>query len=212
MGQSTRRLFVIALAVLSLAGCNKIAAMTGSHGAVTADDMSLGNPNAKVTVIEYASVACPFCAHFNNDIFPAFKAKYIDTGRIHYVFREMLVGNSDEMTTAAAGFLMARCAGKDKYFSVVDAIFRGQEAMFKSGDVKGALLAIAQSTGMTEAQFNACINDEAALKALNDRVQTYTTRDGIDSTPSFVINGKKLVGVPSMATLDKAIADAQSAT
>src|ERR1700744_5268888 len=126
MGQSTRRLFVIALAILSLAGCNKIAAMTGSQGAVTADDMSLGNPNAKVTVIEYASVACPHCARFNNDVFPAFKAKYIDTGKIHYVFREMLVGGDAEMQMAAAGFLMARCAGKDKYFSVVDAIFHGQ--------------------------------------------------------------------------------------
>src|SRR5580698_5449528 len=129
MGHSSRRLFVIALAVLSLAGCNKIAAMTGSHGAVTSDDMSLGDPNAKVTVIEYASVACPFCAHFNNTVFPSFKAKYIDSKKIHYVFREMLVGNDAEMTTAAAGFLMARCAGKDKYFTVVDTIFHDQEQM-----------------------------------------------------------------------------------
>ena len=207
MIQSSRRLFVIALAVFSLAGCDKL---FHQSGAVTSDDMSLGNPAAKVTVIEYASVACPFCAHFNNDIYPAFKAKYIDTNKIHYVFREMLVGDSDEMTTAAAGFLIARCAGKDKYFSVVDAIFHGQEAMFKSGDVRGALLAIAQSAGLTPDQFNTCINDEAALKALNDRVQTYTSRDGIDSTPTFVINGKKLVGVPSMASLDAAIAAAQA--
>jgi len=202
-----RRIALLVLP-LALAGCDRFA----KTSTVTADDMSMGSPTAKVTMIEYASVACPHCAKFNNEVFPAFKTQFIDTGKVHYVFREMLVGNSDEMTTAAAGFLMARCAGKDKYFSVVDAIFRGQEAMFKSGDVKDALLAIGESTGMTEAQFNTCINDEAALKALNDRVQTYTTRDGIDSTPSFVINGKKLVGVPSMATLDKAIADAQSAS
>ena len=209
MIQSSRRLFVIALAVFSLAGCDKL---FHQGGAVTSDDMSLGNPAAKVTVIEYASVACPFCAHFNNDLYPAFKAKYIDTNKIHYVFREMLVGDSDEMTMAAAGFLLARCAGKDKYFSVVDAIFHGQDAMVKSGDVRGGLLAIAQSAGLTPDQFNTCINDEAALKALNDRVQTYTSRDGIDSTPTFVVNGKKLVGVPTLASLDAAIAAAQTAS
>jgi len=209
MGQSTRRLFVIALAVLSLAGCNKIAAMTGSQGAVTADDMGLGNPSAKVTVIEYASATCPHCARFNNEVFPGFKAKYIDTGRIHYVFREFLTPPPE---VAAAAFLTARCAGKDKYFSVLDAVFKGQAQMFQSGDIKGSLLNIAESAGLTEPQFNACISDDTALKALNDRVQRYIDKDGIDSTPTFVINGKKLVGEQTEATLDKAIADAQSAT
>jgi protein-disulfide isomerase len=209
MGQSSRRLFVIALAVLSLAGCDKIAAMTGSKGAVTADDMTLGNPKAKVTVIEYASATCPHCARFNNDVFPGFRAKYIDTGRIHYVFREFLTPPPE---VAAAAFLVARCAGKDKYFSVLDAVFKGQTQMFQSGDIKGTLLGIAQSAGLTEAQFNACINDTAALKALNDRVQRYIDKDGIDSTPTFVINGKKLVGEQTEASLDKAIAAAQSAS
>ena len=208
MGHSSRRLFVIALAVLSLAGCNKIAAMTGSQGAVTADDMSLGNATAKVTVVEYASVACPHCARFNNEVFPGFKAKYIDTGRIHYVFREFLTPPPE---VAAAAFLTARCAGKDKYFSVLDAVFKGQTAMFQSGDPKGSLLSIAQSAGLTEAQFNACINDNTALTALNNRVQSYIDKDGIDSTPTFVINGKKLLGEQSEATLDKSIADAQAA-
>ncbi|HEY5007167.1 MAG TPA: thioredoxin domain-containing protein, partial [Caulobacteraceae bacterium] len=166
MGHSSRSLFVIALAVLSLAGCNKIAAMTGSQGAVTADDMSLGNAASKVTVIEYASATCPHCARFNNEVFPGFKAKYIDTGRIHYVFREFLTPPPE---VAAAAFLTARCAGKDKYFSVLDAVFKAQTQMFTSGDIKGTLLGIAQSAGLTEAQFNACINDNAALTALNNR-------------------------------------------
>ena len=78
---------VIAALAFALAACGRFGQNT-----VTADDMSLGNPAAKVTVIEYASVACPHCAAFNNDVFPAFKAQYIDTGKIHYVFREMLVG------------------------------------------------------------------------------------------------------------------------
>src|SRR5277367_1630408 len=101
------------------------------------DDMSLGNASAKVTVIEYASASCPHCAEFNNDVFPAFKAKYIDSGKIHYVFREFL---TPPVPVAASGFLIARCAGKDKYFSVLDAIYHGQEAMYQSGDYHGALL------------------------------------------------------------------------
>ena len=207
MPKSSRRLVRIAaaaLATLAVAGCQK------GGGAVTSDDMSMGNPNAKVTVIEYASVACPFCARFNNEVFPAFKAKYIDTGKIHYVFREMLVGDDNEMAMAAAGFLMARCAGKDKYFSVVDAIFHGQQAIVQSGDVRGGLQRIGEAAGLSDAQFNSCINDDNALKALNQRVQTYTTQDGIDSTPTFVINGKKLVGEPTLASLDAAVAAAQA--
>jgi protein-disulfide isomerase len=205
MRLSSRSLFVVALCTLVLAACGK------KTDPVTADDKTLGNPAAMVTVIEYASVACPHCAKFNNEVFPAFKAKYIDTNKIHYVFREMLVGSEAETSTAAAGFLMARCAGKDKYFSVVDAIFHAQADMFASGDVRGSLLRIAQSAGLTEAQFNACINDDAALKALNDRVQNYVNKDGVDSTPTFVVNGKRLVGDQTLAQLDTAIAAAQTA-
>jgi protein-disulfide isomerase len=188
-----------------------LAACGAKPTAVTSDDMSLGNPNAKVTMIEYASVACPHCAAFNNDVFPAFRAQFIDTGKVHYVFREMLVGGDAEVSMAAAGFLTARCAGKDKYFSVVDAIFRNQMQMFTSGDIRGGLLRIAQSAGMTEAQFTACISDEKAIKALNARVEMYTKRYGINSTPTFVINGKKLQGEQTLAALTTAVNDALAA-
>ena len=205
MRRTIRPILVIALS-LTLAACG----MFGNKSAVTSDDMNLGDPSAKVTVVEYASVACPHCARFNNEVFPSFKAKYIDTNKIHYVFREMLVGDSAEVTTAAAGFLLARCAGKDKYFSVVDAIFRDQEQMFKSGDVRGTLQQIAQAAGIGPDQFNSCINDDTALKALNDRVQRYENDDHIEATPTFVINGKKLEGEQTLSTLDTAIAAAQN--
>ena len=195
----SRQLLVAALLMLGLAACSK------PIGAVTDEDMSLGNPQAKVTVIEYASASCPHCARFNNDVFPAFKAKYIDTGKIHYVFREFL---TPPVEVAAAGFLTARCAGKDKYFSVLDAIFRGQQAMFESGDYRGGLLRIGQSAGMTEAQFNACVSDDAALKALNDRVTKYE-QAGIHSTPTFVVNGESLTGEQTLASMDAAIAAAK---
>jgi protein-disulfide isomerase len=152
-------------------------------------------------------VGCPHCAAFNNDVFPAFKAKYIDTGKVHYVFHEMLVGSGAELSMAAAGFLLARCAGKDKYFPVVDQIFHEQTAMFQSGDIRTPLLRIAQSTGMSEQQFVACVGDQTALKALNDRVEQ-AGKAGIDETPTFIINGDKLLGEQTLAQLDKAVADA----
>jgi protein-disulfide isomerase len=192
----SRRLAVAALVALSLAACQK------SGGAAASGDMALGNPNAKVTVIEYASASCPHCARFNNEIFPEFRKKYVDTGKVHYVFREFL---TPPVEVAAAGFLLSRCAGKDKYFDVLDAIYRGQEQMFTSGDYRGTLLRIAQSFGMSEDQFTKCITDEKALKALNERVQSAMDKDKIQATPTFVINGKKFEGEQSMAQLDAAI-------
>ena len=200
------RLLAAAACVMALAACSKSATTVGAAGP---EDMSMGNPNAKVLVAEYASVACPHCAAFNNDVFPAFKAKYIDTGRVHYVLHEMLVGGQAEVTMAAAGFLVARCAGKDKYFPVVDEIFRAQKAIFDSGDLRGGLLRIAESTGMSEPQFTACIGDQAQLKALNARVEKAGKNDGVDSTPTFIINGTKLVGEQTLAELDKAVAAAE---
>ena len=202
MARFSRRLALIAASLAVLAACSK-----SNVGAPRPEDMTMGNPNAKVLVAEYASVACPHCAAFNNDIFPAFKAKYIDTGKVHYVLHEMLVGGQSEQALAAAGFLLARCAGKDKYFPVVDEIFHAQKSIFDSGDLRGGLLRIALSTGMTEQQFNTCIGDQAALKALDARVQA-ASKDGVDSTPTFIINGNKMVGEQTLADLDKAIAAA----
>ncbi|MCE2820446.1 MAG: DsbA family protein [Phenylobacterium sp.] len=143
---------------------------------------------------------------FNNEVFPAFKAKYIDTGKVHYTLKEFLTPPNE---LAVAGFLTARCAGKDRYFTVLDAIFRSQQEIFQTGDMRGVLLRIAQSAGLTEAQFNACITDEAALKALNDRVERAVKQDGVKGTPAFFINGKSIgSGEISLEALEKAVADA----
>ena len=201
MPNFNRRLLVVAaLGALALAGCSKGA------GTVDTADMTLGDPNAKVKMVEYASLTCSHCGTFINDVFPAFKAKYIDTGKVHYTFKEFLTPPNE---VAAAGFLTARCAGKDKYFNVTDAIFHAQQEMFTTGDMRGVLLRIAQSAGLTEEQFNACITDEAALKALNERVEKAIKVDKINATPTFVINGKKVKeGEVSLAELDAAVAEA----
>ena len=204
MTSSRRQLIAAGIALGLVASSPSLAATDKS---VTADDMSLGNPKAKVTVIEYASASCPHCAHFNNEVFPAFKAKYIDTGKVHYVFREFLTAPAE---VAAASFLIARCAGRDKYFSVLDTIFRGQEQMYKSGDIRGALLRAAEGAGMSEAQFDACLKDQAAADALGARIKRYE-QAGISMTPTFVINGKTFDPnkTPTLDNLGAAIAAAR---
>src|ERR1700761_6445601 len=108
--------------VLSAAAGFAVATTAFAAGPVIQpDDMSLGNPKAKVQVIEYASMACPHCGHFNETIFAPFKAKWVDTGKVRYTLREML---TEPVNVAAAGFMIARCAGPQKYFTVVDQVFR----------------------------------------------------------------------------------------
>jgi protein-disulfide isomerase len=185
------RTAAVAVAALALVSCD------GKKTAANFDqDMSLGNPKSPVTVIEYAAVTCPHCAAFNSEEFPAFKQKYIDTGKIHYVFREYPVHGSYDVI----GFMLARCAGPDKYFKVVDAIMRDREHVF--ANTREAYLAIAESAGLSEKQFDACENDQAATKKFLDRVKTEGEEYNVTSTPTFVINGKTMPpGVPTLDAL-----------
>ena len=193
------------LALAALAGALLLAACSRGP-APSAEDMTMGDPKAPVKMVEYASASCSYCATFNNTVFPEFKTKYIDTGKVHYTLKEFLTPPNE---LAAAGFLTARCAGKEKYFTVLDAIFRSQQEIFQTGDMRGVLLRVAQSAGLTEAQFNACITDEEALKALNARVDRAIKQDRITGTPAFFINGKSVgEGEISLAALEKAVAEA----
>ena len=151
-------------------------------------DMALGSAKARVTVIEYASVGCPHCADWRHDVFPTLKAKYIDTGRMRFVVREMITGDP---TIATAGFMLARCAGPAKYFQVVDEVYARQPQMWGKAANAGAVLGeIAKAAGMTEDAYEACIDDQKGLDALNARVAQHN-KDGIESTPTFFVNGKR---------------------
>lgn len=184
-----RRLLLATVTAGLLAACNQAGAAGG--GKMTAPEIAIGNPNAKVTVVEYASVTCSHCARFSQEVFPQFKKKYVDTGRVRYVFRELLTPPEQ---LAAAGFLIARCAGPSKYLSVVDSLFRTQATLFQTQDARAWLYNTAKSAGLNEAQVKACVEDEAALKALNDRVQTASDKEKISGTPTFLFNGKKVEG------------------
>lgn len=170
-------------------------------------DMALGSPKARVTVIEYASLGCPHCGVWARDVFPAFEAKYIRTGRARFVLREMLNGDPD---VSAAGFLTARCAGRRRYFQVVEALFAAQPQMAKDGDDLPSLVKAAASAGLTKAQVSACLSDRAALAALEARADRWSTAEHVDGTPTFDVGGKRLVGEQSLASLGAAIAAARA--
>jgi protein-disulfide isomerase len=200
MSAFSRRLALVFIAALTLAACNK------GGGAVSADEMTMGDPKAKVTMIEYASVACPVCAEFNNTTFDDVKKKYIDTGKVYYVFREALTGNQ---ALAGSGFLLARCAGKDNYFKVTDAVFRSQDQIYspgtedlRPGAAREVLSRIAQQVGLSDDQLSKCLQDPKAIQALNDRVAKFARQDTIEATPTFIINGKKYEGDKTMAEMD----------
>jgi protein-disulfide isomerase len=186
------------------AGAN--AANGAASGKFTASEYVMGKADAPVTVIEYLSNTCTHCAAFDATTWPKVKAKFVDTGKVKWIVREFLTPPEQ---VSAAGFVLARCAGRDKYFQVIESIFHSQDEMFKTGDFKTPFLRIAQSMGMNEAQFNACLQDEAAYKALYDRVQKSITVDKIDGTPTLLINGKKAFdGEVTFDQLDKALIEA----
>ena len=195
----TRRIAVASLGALALACGSAVAAPLDG-------DMSLGDPKAKVQVIEYASVTCSHCAAFNRDVFPAFKKKYVDTGKVHYILREV---PTPPAQVAAAGFLTARCAGKDKYFTVVDAMFRELPVWAESGDALASVVRAGAAGGLSEAQVKACISDQQGLDAMRERVSKSLKDANIEGTPTFVVNGTTVkIGEMTLAELDAAIAQA----
>ena len=175
-------------------------------------DMVLGNPDAPVTVIEYASAACPHCAAWNRDTWPAFRDKYVTTGKIRYVFRELLTSPAEY---ALAGFLIGRCAvAKSKtpqdsrpYFSVVEAFFAGQEGYYKTGQMAPIGQEVTRRTGLSQMAQLDCVTDEKQVDAFYKTMNAHATADKVHSAPTFIVNGKTTEG-HEMADLDAAIAAA----
>ena len=168
----------------------------------TLPEMTLGNDKAPVTVIEYASMTCPHCAHFQETTFPEFKKRYIDTGKVHYIFREFPLDN-----LAAAASMLARCAGKDdkdKYFALVDTLFRQQRQWAVEKPIP-PLLAIAKQAGFTEQTFNACLANQQVLDGIESVRQRAVNKFKVQSTPTFFINGTSYPGALSIEDMAKAI-------
>lgn len=153
-----------------------------------ADLIIMGNPKAKVRVDEYASLSCPHCAQFNNDVFPAFKAKYIDTGKVSYVFHEFITPPEQ---VAVVGYMLARCVPPSKYYAVIDDMFRRQAKIYETHDLKGPIMEAGKAVGLGEKEVTACLQNQKTLDAIYARVEAGVSA-GISSTPTFLFNGVKV--------------------
>jgi protein-disulfide isomerase len=207
VSQLTRRAPTRRAAIAGAAAGAAIAvAPAGAAIKAAPGDMNLGDAKAPIHVVEYLSLTCPHCADFHEQVFPAFKAKYIDTGRVYFTIRELLTAPAQ---VAAAGFLMARCNGGGRYFQVVDQVFKSQ-SRWQQGNIKPIFVEIAKANGLTEAQFETCITDAAAQDALGKRLEYATGTDKVTGTPTFFVNGVLVPAdhVPTLAELDAAIAKA----
>jgi len=213
--RTTRRQFLLAASSLALA-----AALAGggalelfSQGAFAQTvaeaelmkpgplgDEVLGDEKAPVTVIEYASMTCPHCAHFALTTFPQLKEKYIDTGKVKYILREFPFD-----PIAAGAFMLARCAGsKEKYYALIDLLFRTQ-ATWAVDKPLGPMLNVVKQAGFTEDKFKACLADQKMLDGIEAVRDRAAKQFKVGSTPTFFINGQMTVGAISFEDMQKLI-------
>ncbi|MDB5430217.1 MAG: disulfide bond formation protein DsbA [Caulobacter sp.] len=209
---ATAALAAHAQAATKAAGHKAAPKKTPAKGPVAAqglpDDMVLGKANAPVTVVEYASASCPHCAHWALNDFPAFKAKYIDTGVVRFVFREFL---TEPVSLAVAGFLVARRAGAARYFGVLHDVFAAQPEFYNPDAAEkpiDILHRIGRDAGLGDADVDACLRDQAAINALYARVDRFSKASGVNSTPTFVVGQTKIQGENATPQIEAAIAEA----
>jgi protein-disulfide isomerase len=161
-------------------------------------EMSMGPDDAKVTVIEYASMTCGHCAAFHNSTFKEVKAKYVDSGKVRFVFREYPFD-----ALAEAGFMLARC-NEAQYFPMVSALFSAQTNWVRAEKPSEALFQISKQAGFTQEAFNACLSNNALLENIR-AVRKAGEGFGVEATPTFFINGEKFSGNMSIEQMSALI-------
>ena len=177
-----------------------------AQGADSIEDMTLGDPDAPVKVVEYASFTCPHCAAFHEDTFKQFRADYIDTGKVHFTYREVYF---DRYGLWAS--MIARCAGADRFFGVSELIYASQGEWARQSDpaaVADSLKRIGLQAGLDQATVDACLQDAAKAEGLYGWYQANAERDGVRSTPSFMINGDMHSGNMSLAQIGRLVDEA----
>ena len=186
-------IFLISLPGVGPAGASEPAFAVG--------DMEMGAKDAPVTIIEYASMTCSHCANFHMGPFKELKAKYIDTGKVRIIFREFPF---DPVALQAS--MLARCVGEKRYFGMLNVLFKSQAKWAHSSEPQQALAKIARLGGFTEARFKACMtNQDLADMILKSRLNG-SKKFGVDSTPSFIVNGVKTSGNMTVAEWDMLLA------
>ena len=162
-------------------------------------DQAQGAADAPVTIIEYASMTCSHCATFHTTVYPTLKSRYIDTGNVRYILREFPLD-----PLAAGAFMLARCAGDDKYYALVDVLFQQQKQWAFVQNPIPPLLNIAKQNGFTEQRFEQCLSDQKMLDAIEE-VRQRGAKLGVTSTPTFFVNGKLQRGTMTIEELEKQI-------
>jgi protein-disulfide isomerase len=204
----TRREFIggtSAIAIIASLGV-EFAQPALAQGAAPADlmqpgpleEMSLGKADAPVTIIEYASMTCGHCATFHNTTYPELKKRYIDTGKVRYILREFPLD-----PLAAGAFMLARCAGKDKYFPLVETLFHEQNKWAVQRPIE-PLFAVVRQAGFTKETFDSCLRDQKMLDAI-EAIRSRGEKLGVSSTPTFFINGKLMRGALSIEDIAKEV-------
>jgi protein-disulfide isomerase len=150
-----------------------------------------------VTVIEYASMTCPHCAHFEETTLPELKKRYIDTGKVRFLFREFPLDR-----LALAGFLLARCASPDKYFPLVETLFAQQRDWVVERPLQ-PMYAIAKQAGVSQQAFEACLDNRQLIEGIEKVRSQASEKFGVNSTPTFFINGKRMPGALSIEEMEK---------
>lgn len=155
-------------------------------------DKQLGKDDAKVTIVEYASMTCPHCAQFHTNTLPALKTKYIDTGQVRLILREFPFD-----PRAEAGFMLARCA-EDNYFPMIDVLYQQQNSWAGVENARDALLSIARLAGFTQEKFEGCLTNQKLLEDIRMVRTRGADEFKVDSTPTFFINGSQYKGALSV--------------
>jgi len=162
-------------------------------------DQVQGPTDAPVTIIEYASMTCSHCAQFHNTTYRELKKRYIGTGKVRFILREFPLD-----PLAASAFMLARCAGDGKYYPVIDAFFHSQSQWAVQKPLE-PMLAIAKQAGFTKESFEACLTNQKMLEGIEWTRNRATEKFGVNSTPTFFINGKIVRGAMSIDELSKQI-------
>ena len=159
----------------------------------TLKDIVLGKPEAPVTIVEYASMTCPHCAHFANTTLPTIKEKYIDTGKAKLILREFPFD-----PRSAAAFMLARCAPEERYYPMVEVLFKQQEQWAGAANAEEPLLQISKLAGFTQESFKACLTNQKLLDDVNAARERGANEFGVNATPTFFINGSRYSGALSV--------------
>jgi len=188
------------IAQLSLTGAAQAEQVAGLHDDLALPDKWLGKDDAPVTIIEYASMTCPYCRRFHEETLAQLKKNYIDTGKVRLIFREFPLDN-----LAAAAAMLARCAPNDNFFPLIDTLFKQQSKWARSSDPVSELLKISRLAGFSQETFNACLRDQDMLnKVIATRTQA-SEKFKVNATPTFFLNDVKYSGDFSYEVLSKAI-------